>query len=102
MALLFRNRRVSEREDQAARDLIMQARTILDGDDDTVVRVSEHNCGEPACGGQTVVLVMRPNQPTKAVKIKKPLAAVTNADLSAALAPLAEENQTSDLQSHSE
>ena len=67
-----------------------------------MVNLSEHDCGEPACGAQTVVLVMRPNQPTKAVKIKKPLAAVTSADLSAALAPLAEETQTSDSQSHSE
>jgi hypothetical protein len=88
MVFRLRSRRLPERANQAALDLIMQAHTILDGDDDTVVSVSEHNCGEPACGVQTVVLVMRPNQPTKAVKIKKPLDAVTGADLSAALAPL--------------
>jgi hypothetical protein len=32
---------------------------------------------------------MRPDQPTKAIKIKKPLEAVTAGDLSDALAPLA-------------
>ncbi len=37
----------------------------------------------------SVILIMRPDQPTKAIKINKPLEAVTAADLSDALAPLA-------------
>jgi hypothetical protein len=88
MVQLFRHRRLPARENQAAQDVVRQARAILDDDDETVVSVSEHDCGEPAFGTQTVVLVMRPHQPTRAVKIKKPLSAVTGADLAAALAPL--------------
>jgi hypothetical protein len=34
------------------------------------------------------ILIMRPDQSTKAIKINKPLEAVTAADLSDALAPL--------------
>ena len=89
MVLRFRNKPVSERGNQAALDVITQTHAILDGDDDTVVSVSEHNCGDPSCGTQTVVMVMRPDRPTRAVKIKKPLDAVTSVDLSKALAPLA-------------
>ena len=89
MVFSLRHRRLPERGNQAALNLITQAHAILNSDDDTVVSVSEHNCGEPACGVQTVVLVMRPNEPTRAVKIKKPLAAVTSADLCAALTSFA-------------
>lgn len=101
MLLRFRKRRFLQRGNEAAEGLVIQARAILEDDEDTVVRVSEHDCGEPACAAQTVILVMRPNQPTRAVKIRKPLAAVTGADLSAALAPLLERNQPSDARSHS-
>jgi hypothetical protein len=86
--LRFRNKPVCERGNQAALDVTAQAHALLNGDDDTVVSVSEHNCGDPRCGRQTVVLVMRGNQPTRSVKIKKPLDAVTSADLFVALAPL--------------
>ncbi len=79
---------MSERGNQAALDVITQAHALLNGDDDTVVSVSEHNCGDPRCGTQTVVMVMRRSQPTRSVKIKKTLDAVTSADLSVALAPL--------------
>jgi hypothetical protein len=42
-----------------------------------------------AAGTRTVILVMRPDQPTEAIKIDKALDAVTQADLSDALAPSA-------------
>jgi hypothetical protein len=90
MAPFFRNRMTSERRRAAALDLTMRARGILNVNDDAVVSVSEHDCGDPECGGaRTVILIMRPDQPTKAIKINKRLAAVTGADLSDALAPLA-------------
>lgn len=101
MVLRFRNRRFPERANRAAQGLVIQARAIVGDTEDTVVSVSEHDCGEPACAAQTVILVMRANQPTRAVKIKKPLAAVTGADLAAAMAPPAKENQSSEAQSHS-
>ena len=89
MALFLRNRMASNQRKDAAFELMMKARAILRTDDEAVVSVSEHDCGEPGCGVRTVVLVMRPDQPTKAVKIDKPIDSVTQADLSDALAPLA-------------
>jgi hypothetical protein len=90
MAPFFRNRMASQRRKDAALDLMVRARGILNADEDAVVSVSEHDCGDPECrGARTVVLIMRPDQPTKAIKIDKPLEAVTAADLSDALAPLA-------------
>jgi hypothetical protein len=86
MAQLFRNRVASARRARAALELTMQARAILNADDDTVVSVSEHCCGDPECGSQTVILVLRPRQPTKAIKIGKPLDAITSIDLCNALA----------------
>src|SRR6266436_2614161 len=88
MALLFRNR--PGRRKDAARGRMMPARGILNVDHDAVVSVSEHDCGHPECRGvRTVILIMRPDRPTQAIKINKPLEAVTAADLSDALAPLA-------------
>jgi hypothetical protein len=84
MAPFFRNRIASERRKDAALDLMIRPRGILNVDDDA--SVSEHDCGDPECRG---FLIMRPDQPTKAIKINKPLDAVTAADLSDALAPLA-------------
>jgi hypothetical protein len=87
MALLFRNRRASSRGKEAAIELMMQARTMLGVDNEVVVSVSQHDCGDPGCcGTRTVILVMRPDQPTEAIKINKPLETVTQADLSDALA----------------
>jgi hypothetical protein len=90
MALFFRRRTASGRRKDAALDLMIQARAILGVEDDAVVSVSEHACGDPGCGdARTVILVMRPDRPTEAIKIDKPLDAVTPADLSAALVPAA-------------
>jgi hypothetical protein len=77
----------SQRRKDAALDLMICARGILNVDEDAVVSVSEHNCGDPECrGARTIILIMRPDQPTKTIKINKPLEAVTAADLSDALA----------------
>jgi hypothetical protein len=92
MVVFFRGRTASsERRKDAAIELMLQARAVLHADDDgSVVSVSEHDCGDPECGrARTVVLVMRPERPTEAVRINKPIETVTPADLAAALAPLA-------------
>jgi hypothetical protein len=91
MAPFFRNRTALPTAERCgARDLMIRARGILNVDDDSVVSVSEHDCGDPECrGARTVILIMRPDQPTEAMKINKPLEAVTAGDLSDALAPLA-------------
>jgi hypothetical protein len=67
--MLLRDRAGSARRKRAALELTMQVRAILKVEDDTVVSVSEHNCGDPECGSQTVILVLRPRQPTEAIKI---------------------------------
>ena len=101
MALLFRNRPSGRRKD-AALDLMMRARGILNVDDDAVVSVSEHDCGDPECRGvRTIILIMRPDRPTQAIKINKPLDAVTAAELSDALAPFACVNDAPGAQSRS-
>jgi hypothetical protein len=89
MASFFRNRTATNRQSDAACNLMIAARAILGAHGDPVVSISQHDCGAAGCGGiQTVVLVMRADQPTKAIKINKPVDTVTQADLSAALAPL--------------
>jgi hypothetical protein len=80
----------SQRRKDAALDLMIRARGILNVDEDAVVSVSEHDCGDPDCrGARTVILIMRPDRPTEAIRINKPMEAVTAADLSDALAPSA-------------
>jgi hypothetical protein len=86
MALSFRNRAASARRKQASLELTMQVRAILKLEDDTVVSVSEHNCGDPECGSQTIILLLRPRQPTEAITIGKLLEAITWIDLCTALA----------------
>jgi hypothetical protein len=100
MALFFRSRMTSKRAREAALDLTVRACGILRVDDDAVVSVSAHDCGDPECGGaRTIILIMRPGQPTKAIKINKPVEAVTAADLSDALAPLADVSKEPRMQS---
>ena len=89
MALTLRRKGADGRTD-AALELTLLARAILDVNDDTVVSIGEHDCGDPGCcGPRTVVLVLRAGHPTKAIEIEKPLKSVTHGDLSQALAPLA-------------
>jgi hypothetical protein len=55
---------------------------------DTAIAVNEILCNDPGCPGiETVVLVMIPGQKTRALKVQKPLAEVTEADVAAMLAP---------------
>ncbi|MFC0282184.1 hypothetical protein ACFFJB_00865 [Camelimonas abortus] len=49
--------------------------------------VNEISCRDPACPGvETVILVMEPGVATRAVKIARPMAEVTEDDVRAALA----------------
>lgn len=86
---LFSPRKTSHRRSDAALELKVQARSIIQADDDTVVSISERNCGAAGCGGaETIVLIMHPKRPSEAVIIGKPLEQVTASDLSDALARL--------------
>ena len=51
-----------------------------------VVKVNEVLCPDPACPGfETVILLMRAGQRTRAVKVAKPLAEVSHADVAGAV-----------------
>jgi hypothetical protein len=91
MVLFSKGGSGGQRRRDAAYALMLQARNVLGADDDTVISVREHDCGDPDCGpARTVVLVLRPGRPTEAVKIDKPIERVTETDLSAALAATAD------------
>lgn len=48
--------------------------------------ISEIECLDPSCPGtETVILIMAPRRPTKAAKIGKPMAEVTEQDVLCAL-----------------
>ena len=65
------------------------ARTAINADDETIITISERDCGDPGCGGvRTIILIMHPTRPTEAIKIDKPFEQITQADLCDALAPL--------------
>jgi hypothetical protein len=98
MTPFFFRRKTSNRRTDAARELKVHARAVINADDDTVVTISERDCGDPGCGGaRTIVLVMHPRRPTEAVKINKPLEQVTQSDISDALAPWAAQTGSSEL-----
>ncbi|SFG35058.1 hypothetical protein SAMN05192565_10248 [Methylobacterium gossipiicola] len=53
---------------------------------DAVVKVNEIVCADPACPGlETILLLMPPGAATRAVKIGKPMAEVTEDDVRQAL-----------------
>ncbi|MCC5978334.1 MAG: hypothetical protein JJU21_09760 [Salinarimonas sp.] len=53
---------------------------------DTIVKVNEINCTDPACPGQeTVVLIMEPGARTRAVKVRAPIEDVDESALQAAV-----------------
>jgi hypothetical protein len=88
MAAFFFPRKTSNHRSNAVLEL--KARRAINADAETVVSVSERDCGDPGCGGaRTIVLIMHPRWPTEAIKIEKPLEQITQTDLSDALAPLA-------------
>jgi hypothetical protein len=63
------------------------ARAALALPDDVALAVNEIVCADPACPGmETVILVMAPGQRTRALKVQKPLEAVTAEDIRAAAA----------------
>jgi hypothetical protein len=71
-------------------ELKRHAQAAINADDETLVCISERNCSESGCaGGRTIVLIMHPTRPAKAVGIDKPLDQITRTDLFNALTPLA-------------
>jgi hypothetical protein len=91
MTVVFFPRKTSNHQWNAVLKLRDQARTAINADEETIVTVSERDCGDPLCGSaRTIVLIMHLRRPTEAVKIDKPLEQITQADLFNALAPFAQ------------
>jgi hypothetical protein len=70
--------------------LMAHVRALLSGQEGAVVSISDHVCSAIGCrdAPQTTILVLRPDQPTRVFKIDKAITAVTQTDVSIALAPL--------------
>jgi hypothetical protein len=78
--------RITERD--AAERLKARARDALGLAPDTELTASEIDCLDPGCPGlETVLLVMRPGERTRALKIRRPMEDVTEQDLRDALSP---------------
>ena len=88
---LFRLGRSKENlSSEVSRRIAALARQLLDLGEDDAVTVSQIDCGDPACegGAETFILVMRKGQRTKAVKVSKAMAYVSDDDVAGALANL--------------
>lgn len=73
--------------DEAALQRIREwARATLDDPPGLDLTISEVDCADPACPGlETFILVMREGQATQAVKIRKPMVEITEADITEAM-----------------
>jgi len=89
MALRYKTAGNSDRRRNVALEVTEWVRAVLGTNDDAVVSVTGHQCGAPECGdAETVILLMRADQPTAAIKISKSIETVTDADVAEALQPL--------------
>lgn len=89
MKLRYRTTQKTEPRNDAALAVMEWARAAIDLDDDTVVSVTSHQCGEADCAGAgTIILLMHPDQPTLAVKIMKSMDMIGESDVAEALQPL--------------
>lgn len=70
-------------ESNPARDAIRGwAEAALGHDPPLTLTISEIDCGDPACPGlETIILVMREGEATQAVKIRKPMDEIGEADV---------------------
>ncbi|KMO43894.1 hypothetical protein VQ03_06105 [Methylobacterium tarhaniae] len=73
--------------DAAARARVAETARRLGGfGPDVTLTVNEIVCADPACPGtETVILIMSPGARSRACKVAKPLDAVTEEDVAAAL-----------------
>ncbi len=89
MALRYRQEKSLERRTDHAATVTLWVRTMLNADEDTVVSVTGNQCGDTGCSGvETIILLMRRDQPTEAIKISKSLETVVRSDVAEALRPL--------------
>jgi hypothetical protein len=73
-------------EPETSRRIKAWAREALALPSETTLSVSEISCADPSCPGtETVILVMRPGERTRAYKVAKAMDAVTEPELRAVL-----------------
>ena len=76
----------SKPEAEALRRVKAWAVAALGASAETAFAVNEIACTDPSCPGiETVILVMEPGRKTRALKVAKPLDAVTAEDVQAAV-----------------
>ncbi|SEO82239.1 hypothetical protein SAMN04487843_10489 [Methylobacterium sp. ap11] len=69
----------------ARKDLAERTRRILALAEEDALSVNEIACADPGCPDtETVILLMRAGEPTRAIKIAKPMEAVSEIDVLAA------------------
>ncbi len=83
MGLFSLGRRREPRSAETSRRIADEVRAVLALSEEDAVTVSQIDCGDPACegGAETVILVMRRGQRTKAGKIPKAMALVSDVDI---------------------
>jgi hypothetical protein len=87
MGLFSLGRKRDAKSAELSRRIAEEARAVLGLGEEDAVSVSQLDCGDPACegGAETVILVMRKGQRTRAAKIPKAIVLVTDADVAEGL-----------------
>ena len=87
MALVNPFRRRDPAGAEASKRIAAMVRDVLALGEDDAVTVSQIDCGDPACAGgaETVILLMRQGQRTRAAKISKSMALVEDDDVTVAV-----------------
>lgn len=83
---LFRRNDAPDADRKRAAHIEAVVRSILDLEADAIVRVLRRHCADQSCG-QTTILLARPNVPTQALGMDKPINDITEADLRIVLQP---------------
>jgi hypothetical protein len=87
MGLFSLGKSRSTRSAETSRRIAAEVRALLALGEEDAVSVSQIDCGDPACegGAETVILVMRKGQRTKAAKIPKAMEFVADGDVAEGL-----------------
>ncbi|BCJ91692.1 hypothetical protein IZ6_24270 [Terrihabitans soli] len=87
MGLFSLGRRREPRNAELSRRIAAEVRTLLELAEEDAVSISQIDCGDAACAGgaETIILVMRKGQRTKAAKIPKAMHLVEDGDIEAGL-----------------
>jgi hypothetical protein len=87
MGLFSLGRKRDAKSSEISRRISAEVRSVLALGEEDAVSVSQLDCGDPACegGAETIILVMRKGQRTKAAKIPKAIVLVSDADVAEGL-----------------